>query len=93
VVVTRGGDGCDLHPGAGPAVPIPAVPAEAVDTTGAGDAFTAALAVAMADRRPLLAAVRWAAAAGAIATEGSGARGCLPSRAALDLKLSTPDWA
>ena len=36
-----------------------------VDTTGAGDAFTAALAVAVAEAVPLLDAARWAARAGA----------------------------
>ncbi|PZG02155.1 carbohydrate kinase family protein [Micromonospora deserti] len=48
VVVTRGGDGADLHPGGGEPVRIPAStpPAPVVDTNGAGDAFVAGLVAA-----------------------------------------------
>lgn len=65
VVITLGGDGALICDDGGvrtvPAVPAPAV----VDTTGAGDAFTAALAVALAEGRSTDDAVRFAAAAGA----------------------------
>ena len=91
VVVTRGGAGCELHrAGSGP-VSVPAARAEVVDTTGAGDAFTAALAVALAGGEDLTAAVRFAAAAGALATEGFGARGALPDAAAVANRLRRPD--
>src|SRR4051812_1407524 len=88
VVVTRGGDGTELHPAEGAASLIAASHAEVVDTTGAGDAFTAALAVALANGRELADAVAWASAAGALATEGFGARGSLPTARHVDERLA-----
>jgi ribokinase len=58
-----------------------------VDTTGAGDAFTAALAVGLANGRELPDAVAWASAAGAIGTEGFGARGSLATAAQVEDRL------
>ena len=84
VVVTRGGEGVEVHPADGAAYQVAASRADIVDTTGAGDAFTAALAVALASGRELGDAVAWASAAGAIATEGFGARGSLPTAAQVD---------
>jgi ribokinase len=88
VVVTRGGDGTELHLAG--AEPLRLAPARAtvIDTTGAGDAFTAALAVGLANGRELADAVRWASAAGAIATEGFGARGSLATAAQVDARLA-----
>ncbi|MES1169589.1 MAG: PfkB family carbohydrate kinase, partial [Leifsonia sp.] len=63
-------------------------PAAVIDTTGAGDAFTGALAVGLANGRQLRDAVAWASAAGAIATEGLGARGSLASAAQVDARLA-----
>jgi len=79
VVVTRGGEGVEVHPADGAAFRVAASRADIVDTTGAGDAFTAALAVALSNGSELGDAVAWASAAGAIATEGFGARGSLPT--------------
>ncbi|MDQ7991773.1 MAG: ribokinase [Propionicimonas sp.] len=65
-IVTLGGAGCLVdEPGVGPRL-VPPVPArQVVDTTGAGDAFAGALAVALARGDGLEAAVRFASAAGA----------------------------
>ncbi len=52
--------------------------AKVVDTTAAGDAFTAALAVARAEQWPLEEAIRFANAAGAICCEQFGAQPSLP---------------
>ncbi|RMF02028.1 MAG: ribokinase, partial [Chloroflexi bacterium] len=46
---------------------VPGAAVEVVDTTGAGDAFNAGLAVALASGKPLPDAVRFANCAGAIA--------------------------
>ncbi|WP_238016920.1 PfkB family carbohydrate kinase [Dactylosporangium sp. AC04546] len=88
VVVTCGGAGCELHTHDRPPVLVPPAPARVVDTTGAGDTFTAALAVALAAGRQLPDAVRWAAAAGALATEAFGARGSLPTAEAVDTRAA-----
>ena len=65
-IITLGGAGCLVdEPGAG-SRHIPAVsPRQVVDTTGAGDAFAGALAVALARGDDISAAVRYAGAAGA----------------------------
>lgn len=57
---------------------VPGFPVTAVDTTAAGDAFTAALAVALADDLPPLEAARFANAAGALACTRHGAQPSLP---------------
>jgi len=62
----------------------PAFPVVARDTTGAGDVFHGAYALALAERRPVDAAMRFAAAAAAIkARNGNGWDG-MPSRAEVD---------
>jgi ribokinase len=63
---------------------IPGVPVGVVDTTGAGDAFNAGLAVAWAEGRPLDDAVRYATCAGAIACTRLGVIPALGDRAAVD---------
>ena len=74
--------------GYGPALLQEALAVDAVDTTGAGDCFTGALAQALAGGADLAGAVRYAVAAAALSTTGPGARGALPCdddvRAVLD---------
>ena len=84
VLVTRGARGAELHLRGEAILPIPAFPVEPVDTTGAGDAFNGALAWALAGGRSLEEAAILAAAAGALATRGLGARGALPERAEVE---------
>jgi len=62
---------------------VPAFPIEPVDTTAAGDAFVAGLAVAMANGMPLPEAVRWGNGAGALAALRLGAQSSLPLLAEL----------
>lgn len=83
VVITLGGDGCLVVDDDGPTA-IPARKVEVVDTVGAGDAFSAALAVALAEGRSLRDAASWAVAAAAIAVTKPGAQGALPTREAID---------
>ena len=63
---------------------VPAFPVDPVDTTAAGDAFTAALAVAVADGTGLVEAVRFANAAGALAVTRLGAQPSMPTREAVE---------
>jgi ribokinase len=67
---------------------VAAFPASAVDTTGAGDAFTAAFAVAVAEGRSDIEAVRWGCAAGAHMVEHPGVIPGLPTRAELEARLA-----
>jgi ribokinase len=68
--------------------PVQAYPAHAVDTTGAGDAFCAAFAVALAEGASDLDAVRWGCAAGAHMVEHPGVIPGLPTRAELEERLA-----
>ena len=53
---------------------------KAIDTTGAGDAFTAALTLALVEGQSHAKALRFACAAGAAAAQRSGAQPSLPTR-------------
>jgi ribokinase len=79
-VVTAGSAGAALAGPAGPAgdEAIPAFAVRSVDSVGAGDAFVAALAVALAAGIPDAEAVRAACAAGATATTRRGTQDALP---------------
>lgn len=68
---------------------VPAFPATVVDTTGAGDAFTAAFAFALADGLDERQAVRWGCAAGAHMVEHAGVVPGLPTRAQLERRLAS----
>ena len=81
VVVTLGAAGADLVRPDAPPQHQRAYPVDVVDTTGAGDAFSATLAWALAEARPLEEAVELAAAAGALSTRAVGARAGLATRA------------
>lgn len=60
---------------------VPPFEVEAVDTVAAGDAFGAAMTCALADGKPLTEAVRYGAAAGALAATRPGAQDAMPTRA------------
>lgn len=77
IVVTLGDRGALLVTADG-AQDIPPIPVRAVDTTAAGDAFSAALAVGLARGEPPLAALRSASAAGALTATRPGAQPSLP---------------
>lgn len=78
VVVTLGAAGslvsfdADVHH-------VPAVPVQAVDTTGAGDSFVGAFASALNDGIPDLAAASLASEVAAMATVGLGAQTSMPT--------------
>jgi len=85
---TFGADGAVLTK-AGREVARSSSPAiEAVDTTAAGDTFTAALTLAILEGMELQAALDFACAAGAAAATKAGAQPSLPCRAEVDALLS-----
>ncbi|QLH77805.1 ribokinase [Halosimplex rubrum] len=89
VVLTRGDAGALLVSGDGvERVAAPSV--DAVDTTGAGDAFNGALAVALAEGLDDRAAVRFGCGAGALAVTASEVIPGLPERGAVDDLLAEP---
>ena len=80
VAITLGEVGCVLADSQG-ARAIPAVPVQAIDTTAAGDCFTGALAVALAEGLSLDDAARFASRAAALSVTRLGAQPSLPTRA------------
>jgi ribokinase len=81
VIVTDGREGALLleEPGDEALVLPPPSGLEAVDTTGAGDTFSAALATRIAAGDELRAAAAFAVVAGACAIRAPGARGAMPT--------------
>ncbi|WP_406460819.1 ribokinase [Streptomyces sp. NBC_01622] len=89
VIVTLGSAG-SLYAarGAGPFT-VPAPQVTAVDSTGAGDTFAGALAVALAEGRPTRDALGWAAAAAALSVQRPGATASMPYRAEIDKQYAS----
>lgn len=69
---------------------VPPFEVEAVDTVAAGDAFGAAMTCALAEGKPLGEAVRYGAAAGALAVTRPGAQDAMPTRAEVEALLASP---
>ncbi len=88
VVLKRAERGCVVATGEGEQLSVPAWPVDAVDPTGAGDAFDAAFAVEWLAGRPLEEVARFANAVGALATTGLGATAALPTRAQVEAFLA-----
>ncbi|MFQ5421542.1 MAG: PfkB family carbohydrate kinase [Anaerolineae bacterium] len=82
IVITMGSRGAYLYSGDASFM-VPAFPVQPVDTTAAGDAFVAGMAVAVGEKLPLAGAVRFAAAVGALATTKHEAQPSLPMRTAV----------
>ncbi|MFF7752691.1 ribokinase [Streptomyces sp. NPDC007971] len=83
VVVTLGAEGALVCDTSG-VTRVPSVKVDAVDTTGAGDAFTAALAVRLGAGASLVDAARYAARVGAAAVTKRGAQESFPTAAEAD---------
>ncbi|MFF0185921.1 ribokinase [Streptomyces sp. NPDC005244] len=79
VVITLGAAGALVAERAGARVLVPSVRVAAVDTTGAGDAFTAALAWRLGLGEPLPEAAGYAARVGAAAVTRAGAQESFPT--------------
>lgn len=87
VVVTRGADGASWHARGWPDVIVPAMPVQVVDTTGAGDCFTGALAAALDAGNGPEFAMRFAAAAAAVKVSRAGTAAAMPSLAEINAAL------
>lgn len=92
VILTDGARGCWFSTASGQVAFVPSFSVEAVEPTGAGDAFLAALiasAIARDWAQPDGETIRYAAAAGALATTRPGAWDGLPTTADLESFLAT----
>ncbi|MFG3548106.1 ribokinase [Streptomyces sp. NPDC047725] len=84
VVVTLGAEGALVASAAEGVTRVPSVKVDAVDTTGAGDAFTAALAWRLGTGESLASAAAYAARVGAAAVTKAGAQVSYPTAAEVD---------
>lgn len=84
VVVTLGAAGALHVPADGQVRRVPGIPADVVDTTGAGDAFTGVLAAHLATGGRVSDGLARAVAAGSLAVRTRGAVPSLPTRLAVD---------
>ncbi len=73
--------------------PSPGFRARAVDTTGAGDSFSGALAVALGEGKELREAVRFANGAASLSVEVEGVVPSMPYRAAVEARLDEKERA
>jgi len=80
VIITLGQRGALLLDGDQPAKHIPARSVEAVDSTGAGDAFVGSLAYFLGQKRPLRDAVQWACAIATQSVLKHGTQTSFPKR-------------
>lgn len=79
VVATLGGKGIFIHSEEAGSYRIPALKVDAVDTTAAGDAFTAALALKLLEGKSLREAAEFANCVSAIVVTRKGAQSSIPT--------------
>ena len=92
VVLTLGSRGALVLEGeSGDATPIPPRKVKVVDTTAAGDAFVAGLAVALGEGKPLVEAAHFANVVGSLAVTRQGAQPGMPAREEVDELLPAID--
>jgi ribokinase len=87
LLVTLGAAGARYERHGEPPLTVPAFQVAAVDTTGAGDSFVGAFAVARDEHADLEFALRWASAAAALSVRRFGASASLPGRAEIEAFL------
>ena len=78
-IVTKGSKGVMVYKN-GEQIEIPSIQVEAVDTTGAGDSFNGALAVALCEGAEIEDACRFANVVGAISVTKLGAQSGMPTK-------------
>ncbi|HHT7237138.1 MULTISPECIES: ribokinase [Bacillus] len=79
LLMTEGSNGVRFHNGT-EVVQVPSIAVDVVDTTGAGDTFNGALAVALSEGETLQKAIRFANIAGGLSVTKLGAQGGMPTR-------------
>ncbi|GKQ38119.1 ribokinase [Streptomyces sp. A012304] len=89
VVVTLGAAGSLYAARGTEPLTVPAPRVTAVDSTGAGDTFVGALAVALGEGRPVREALSWAAAAAALSVQRPGASASMPYRSEIDKQYAS----
>lgn len=88
LVITRGAAGAEAHLADGSFLAVPALPIEAIDTTGAGDTFVGVLAAGLDAGLPLDSALRRASAAAALSCLARGAQAAMPDKAAIEAETA-----
>jgi ribokinase len=89
VVVTLGSAGSLYAARGAEPLTVPAPHVAAVDSTGAGDTFVGALAVALGEERPVREALAWAAASAALSVQRPGASASMPYRSEIDKQYAS----
>ena len=90
LVVTLGKEGARYFDGSRH-VTVPGFETTAVDTTGAGDTFNGAIAVALSEKMPFGEAVLFANAAASLSVEMFGAQSGMPGRSAVYRRMQESD--
>ncbi|MCD8225560.1 MAG: ribokinase [Clostridiales bacterium] len=85
ILVTLGADGSCYYGQDGSEIHVPANKVKAVDTTGAGDSYTAAFAVNLSEKKDIKSAMKFASRVGAMAVMKAGAQTSIPTREEVEL--------
>ncbi|CAM3888726.1 ribokinase [Lederbergia lenta] len=86
LLVTEGKNGVRYYDGENEVL-VPAYPVDAVDTTGAGDTFNGAFAVAIAEGKNIQDSIRFANRAASLSVTKFGAQGGMPTREEVEESL------
>lgn len=89
VAVKLGADGALACSGDGRVIRVPALPADPVDTTGAGDSFNAGFLRAWLDGADVAGSLRYGAACGALSTRALGGVDAQPTRDEVALAITS----
>lgn len=87
-IITRGSKGVSFYED-GKVVELPSLEVEVVDTTGAGDSFTGAIAVALCEGKTVSDACKFANVVGGLTVTKLGAQTGIPSREEVDHYLNS----
>jgi ribokinase len=89
VVITLGAAGSVYLTRDAEPLAVPAPQVTAVDSTGAGDTYVGALAVALGEERSIREAMTWAAAAAALSVQREGASASMPYRSEIEARYTS----